>query len=1226
MADLSASVILVLVVHAAILPPSCASTHWVVTEDGMLTQQLDSVYNLKKPYDLVEFIRQAERSDTVQSLQQELLNQKIQIDENDDKSDTNIEAKFYESDPDCMVAEKSLPEYDLYTSTVLPLENKGIKVQDHIDLNSKLPQCKKLKQPSCTNLVDLPYSIHAFDHLKGVQERVNLTNNAEPGLRSAISYKADPDEFGHLVYKSLQKNKTSWVLHNLAAFYWRIKGHSYQVIECCRRALHFSPREHKDVALVNMANILHRARHSAEAAILIHASLDVSTDLNVNHFTLGNIYAVLGEYNKSVLCFEQTTEHQPDFEAAHKRKHAVKCQEKLEIALEDQHDHLQKTLSELKEYQKKHEYFQEQRKILMDHQQLTETQFEYNIKYQQQRLKDGVGETQKCHINDETGRQVLVCKKEIQMESEAFGVMVSEKELLALDVDVWSVDYQETEESVEVSFQKNVISTTDPEIETSTVKSSVREPDPNAEYRSKDWPQKTDCDMNYKGLPIWKEYESTYLPPENKGFHVKPLLTEDLGLVTGAGEEHPLPWYPPVCVHIDAFTNVKTSIDRVEGIRNREKIPIKMPDHNVKQILLNLVNNGDVTEEEVGQRILTALKQNNKSKWILYNLAGLYWRVIGNNYHGIECLRRAVHFTPDDYLDIIYVNMANIMQRVGNHKDASLLLKKALRVNNKEAVTHFTFGNALASLGNYSGAAHEYMVALDINPDYKQALKTLQTLKCHEKYHCAAKTSNDDTSDTAMCSKPDRASRSSSSSQTEKRIVCHHLQGVEQCQVETRQRKVNSAEEGNCASVCTTTCSSPPARDICGSMEQHAKTCGKKCSSCGNSEENKSFQCHSGPPSQQCKVDAVEIIEIDEAELQDLEDEIEDSLELLAPVAKALSEEQRVVNLKSSETEGKKLVTVNLKSTSTTKTRQVTTTTNGDNDDDGNGNESNDRDTAKNNGENKSDPGAPTLTGPQIPGTHQLEVVPTLIETAIVPWLSMDECKDIKKANLKGFTSTWLSVTAKDVNLHEHINFESVLDGTMFEPFCETTLGPSLFTLDHLKGLAERDKIEYSAEQGLKEVLETLGGTSESHDAIGTRITHAMASNQSSWVLSNMAALYWRVEGEAEKALDCLRQALFFSPRPMKDIALISMANIFHRAGLYDDALVVTKMALEISPNLVVNHFTMANVFSSMGDYVNALQYYEATLKLQNEFQPALERLHTIQCYLLQHYNNRIKK
>lgn len=51
-------------------------------------------------------------------------------------------------------------------------------------------------------------------------------------------------------------------------------------------------RQQKDVALVNMANILHRAHFSSDAAILAHAALDLTSDLFISHYTLGNIYAV----------------------------------------------------------------------------------------------------------------------------------------------------------------------------------------------------------------------------------------------------------------------------------------------------------------------------------------------------------------------------------------------------------------------------------------------------------------------------------------------------------------------------------------------------------------------------------------------------------------------------------------------------------------------------------------------------------------------------------------------------------------------------------------------------------------------------------------------------------------------------------------------------------------------------------------------------------------------
>ena len=75
-------------------------------------------------------------------------------------------------------------------------------------------------------------------------------------------------------------------------------------------------------------------------------------------------------------------------------------------------------------------------------------------------------------------------------------------------------------------------------------------------------------------------------------------------------------------------------------------------------------------------------------------------------------------------------------------------------------------------------------------------------------------------------------------------------------------------------------------------------------------------------------------------------------------------------------------------------------------------------------------------------------------------------------------------------------------------------------------------------------------------DEMATRIALEMDKNSTSWVLSTAAALYWRVKGHASQAVQCLRHSLYYAPRDMKDIPLVSLANILHRAGLYNDALI----------------------------------------------------------------------
>ena len=76
-----------------------------------------------------------------------------------------------------------------------------------------------------------------------------------------------------------------------------------------------------------------------------------------------------------------------------------------------------------------------------------------------------------------------------------------------------------------------------------------------------------------------------------------------------------------------------------------------------------------------------------------------------------------------------------------------------------------------------------------------------------------------------------------------------------------------------------------------------------------------------------------------------------------------------------------------------------------------------------------------------------------------------------------------------------------------------------------------------------------LIGEERPMDEMATRIAIEMEKNSTSWVLSTAAALYWRVKGQASEAVQCLRHSLYYAPREMKDIPLVSLANILHRAG-----------------------------------------------------------------------------
>ncbi|KAL8577739.1 hypothetical protein ACOMHN_065556 [Nucella lapillus] len=790
------------------------STHWVVTEDGRLQSQMDSVFNLRRPYDLVAFMRQEERAHMLGSLKKELLSRKSEIDRHEDKDSAGLEQKFYQSDPDCIEAGKPLPEFDLYISTVLPLENKGIRPEEHIDLNKLLLNIPPLP-PDCQAVTDLDFSIHAFEHLEGLKDRRNLSGTPELGLKNAITHRENVDDYGHLVQEALNKNKTSWVLYNMAAFYWRIKGEPFEAVECIRRALHYSPRHQKDVALISLANILHRARYSNEAAILVHSALDLSRELNVNHFTLGNIYAVLGEYNKSIICFENTLKIQPDFEAAAKRKHAVLCHSKLEGALEAQHRALQKTLKELKDYQRKHDQYQTQNEKLGTEQVPTEAKIAQRIAYEHAKMRDSNNEMDEyCRMVDRDGKQVLLCTWSRRSPTLDFDF-----QYLDDPQDTEQPPQEEEENGFKKRVTKNSPDYSKPQHPPRFTKDGPSVPKfQSGEHLVEAWPGKEECDTYVQKVPDPRNLTTVYLSPESKGFEVRALLTEAQGLTEGGNT--PCPGSPNTYDHLKSVSYAE-----------RSRIPMKYNDPSMRQTLLEHVNEGQVTEEEVGQRILTALKQNIGPRWVLFNLAGMYWRIIGNNYHGIECLRRSLHLSPPEYRDVPLNNLANILYRWGRVSDALLVMRDAINISDLEPTSNLLYAHLLWASGNHSGSTWHYRRALQVQPDRLEAFSTLRALRCYLKYHQAAQSAapveTPTTPLTHNCAHQKQAAGSGGGSngnsgaggggggQTESRVICKTENGEEKCIIETRMRN----KAGDCNGQCTQTCTITPIKlDTCAGL------------------------------------------------------------------------------------------------------------------------------------------------------------------------------------------------------------------------------------------------------------------------------------------------------------------------------------------------------------------------------------------------------------------------
>ncbi|NXN08972.1 TTC17 protein, partial [Indicator maculatus] len=431
------------------------------------------------------------------------------------------------------------------------------------------------------------------------------------------------------------QNSSSWVLYNMASFYWRIKNEPYQVVECAMRALHFSSRQNKDIALVNLANILHRAHFSADAAIVVHAALDYS-DFFTSYYTLGNIYAMLGEYNHSVLCYDHALQAKPGFEQAVKRKHAVLCQQKLEQKLEAQH-RLLKAL--------------------------------YNLAWNTSREEASTASLDNLFqcLTTLTAKNFflistldlffssfnpfpLILSQQVQQPWIClflFGEDSSTSSMTSLNLDLHGNQSDHSQSSQSSPVARSIV--------------SVWSVEANRDKQHILWPRRSECMKSYPKIPDPEELPTYFLPPENRGFRqVSP------GDPVGHGETQ-----APDCSSITDTRNNESLNMLVKELDSNLGLEFKMPDDQARQVLHARVNNQTLTQEQIGALLDHAMKKPEDALWLVLNEAGLYWRAVGNGSFAITCLQKALNLAPQEDQDIPLVNLANLLIHYGLHLDAS---------------------------------------------------------------------------------------------------------------------------------------------------------------------------------------------------------------------------------------------------------------------------------------------------------------------------------------------------------------------------------------------------------------------------------------------------------------------------------------------------------------------------------------------------------------------------
>uniref|UniRef100_A0AC34RLP9 Tetratricopeptide repeat protein 17 n=1 Tax=Panagrolaimus sp. JU765 TaxID=591449 RepID=A0AC34RLP9_9BILA len=705
-------------------------------------------------------------------------------------------------------------------------------------------------------------------------------------------------------------------------------------------------------------------------------------------------------------------------------------------------------------------------------------------------------------------------------------------------------------------------------------------------------PTKNDADLIFS-FPYFPEL---FISPDNKGFSTNYVLTTLVALLPS--EISPLPWSEPRCANhlkkpLDSESELFFGLTLADFSKTK---PLKYQEKSLKLYLSGILGSGsNAVIGDVGQRIATLLKYGIGPHWISGNLAAVYWRFLGNMKEAALCLKLAL----DDgkYPDLTLVQIGQLILRLDKEfiPLAKKVVQKAVEEDKNEPVSHFVLGFLHYLSGSFYSAKTEFLDALELEPDFDEARTMLKSISCFRRSNSW---SSIRTRNQPLCCWPG-----------EQNVYCFEedaRRGLQHCfkiAIKDEAKLTVKFQYVRCnGKYVKQSFKNHPIYDLLSpyfisKSEIENILLQKKFSKVStNLDEDKEVPIfaldYGGFDDARFKAYSDQQVNLDDFEqsMIDFGTIREERLR-----REKQSAELRKAKLNDTEFEQK----VELLKTLTER-KQVMAL----------------------------DVGLPSY----LPEPSQELIRKGLVylkppkENTLADYCVMIEKN---KRVLDHPSPTYVSVTAKGVRLEDYVDLTApVTTITKDEPVCpEVELNPEWQELDDLPAFRFREHFGfYKPEVGLTETLMSLGHKNERVDHVAARLFFAMKTSKLNLkhsqgqdegvngIITAVSTLYWRVKGDAVNALKCLRHALKNLSRDKKDTALISMANIYHQAGFLHSALIVGGKAHQMTPDLVVIHFTLANIYATMGDHSRALKFYYSTLALQPSFQIAKERIRAIYC------------
>lgn len=187
------------------------------------------------------------------------------------------------------------------------------------------------------------------------------------------------------------------------------------------------------------------------------------------------------------------------------------------------------------------------------------------------------------------------------------------------------------------------------------------------------------------------------------------------------------------------------------------------------------------------------------------------------------------------------------------------------------------------------------------------------------------------------------------------------------------------------------------------------------------------------------------------------------------------------------------------------------------------------------------------------------------------------------------------------INTKRMITKSNDVKRTELYPLCDD-VPFSMSCFEHLQSMVQRKRLQMAPELSLH--AEEFGIMKESFVKM---ITLGLKQEPLSWKYPVLGSYYWRAKGNAKRAIECARRAIYLAPRKYLDIPFLSLGTVLQRTNRSQDALVVMQAAAKHASDVLENQVGLGNALFLTSDFSNALKCFKNAVSIDEQYAKRVE-------------------